>query len=438
MSIWSNYSKEQQDDYISYIKMYGSLSAMFNQKSSETGAPYLDSKFQETVYSRSFHADAVDIGNTPHDMKSIINGESIGIGIGIKTWLSSKPSYQKVMQLKSFKDEINSVKDNEEALANKLSEIKNKKLMIDYNRLGLNKSGNIYHYITRDSGEITIQETSYPLVDINRVEPIKLTKTSFEFKDELKKYKYTFGDNQIWMMFGEERDHTLIDKVKINIMDDPFDFLKKAFQLKHDGKIVIPDLNFKNKQKKSDAVYLPLYSYKTGKVNEKSGLNAWNGASKNKNSGIPRPEAEVYIPVPKAFLKKELHWFNPKIDFTNYEEYKQKTSANSYTFMLHLPDGTEYSAFIGQAGFKAIETDPQNALGKWLLYKVLNLTKGQLVTFEMLRRAGFDSVKIWHKYPNDYKNVWIDFAPIGSFERFMNGQLQDDEEDIEQLIGKSK
>jgi len=128
VSIWSHYSKEQQDDYITYLKMYGSLSAMFNQKSSETGAPYLDSKFQETVYSKSFDAEAVDIGNTPHDMESVINGKRVGIGI--KTWLNSKPSYQKVMQLKSYKDEINVLINDEEALANKLSKIKNKKWII--------------------------------------------------------------------------------------------------------------------------------------------------------------------------------------------------------------------------------------------------------------------------------------------------------------------
>lgn len=78
--------------------MYGSLSAMFNQKSSETGAPYLDSKFQETIYAKSFASEDVDIGNTPHDIRSTFGSEKIGIGI--KTWLSSKPSYQKVMQLK--------------------------------------------------------------------------------------------------------------------------------------------------------------------------------------------------------------------------------------------------------------------------------------------------------------------------------------------------
>lgn len=435
VSVWSSYSEEQQNEYISYIEMYGALSAMFNQKSSETGAPYLNSKYQETVYARSFDAEEVDFGNTPHDMKSKINGNNIGIGI--KTWLNSKPSYQKVMQLKSYKNEIDLVKNDKDALANKLATIKNRKLKMDYNRLGLSESGNIYHYITRDRGEVSIQETAYPLVDIDKVEPVNLTSTSFEFRDEFKKYKYTFGDSQIWMMFGEQDDSTLIKSIKIDIMDDPFSFLKRAFQVKHDSEIIIPGFGSSKSKKETDTVYLPLYSYRYGKVGEKSGLNAWNGAPKSPKSNIPRPEAEVYIPIPKKFLEMKPRWFNPNIDFLDYKKYKSETGKNNYAFTLHLPDGKTYPALVGQQEFKALETNPQSALGKWLLYNVLNLSKGELVTNDTLRKAGFDSVKLWHKKIDDYENIWIDFAPIGSFERFMNGQLQDDEEDVEQMAEKS-
>jgi len=298
---------------------------------------------------------------------------------------------------------------------------------MDYNRLGLEDEGNIYHYVTRDSGEVTIQETAYPLIDISKVEPVKLTDTSFLFKDDLKQYKYTFGDSQIWRRFGDEKDSTVIDKVRIHIMDDPFTFLKDIFGVKHSGVLG-------SKAKVSDSVYLPLYSYNDGKVPMASQLNAWNGKPKNKNSNKPRPEAEVYIPIPKAFLKKYPRWFDSNIDFTNYKKYKESTGESNYSITLHLPDGTEYPAFIGQEGFKALQTNPQSALGKWLLYNVLGLKKGQPVTNDILRKAGFDSVRIWHKDPKDHKNVWIDFAKIGSFEMFMNGQLQDNEDDIEQYL----
>ena len=135
MTIWQKYSEEERKNYEDYLRMYGALSAMFNQKSSETGAPYLDSKFQETIYAKTFNSEDVDIGNTPHDIRSEFGSEKIGIGL--KTWLNSKPSYQKVMQLKSYRSDIDpflptAKKDGDpEALANILSQIKNDRLITD-------------------------------------------------------------------------------------------------------------------------------------------------------------------------------------------------------------------------------------------------------------------------------------------------------------------
>ena len=91
MTVWEEYSLEQREEYKDYLKMYGALSAMFNQKSSETGAPYLDSKFQETIYAKSFNSEDVDIGNTPHDIRSTFGNYKVGIGknlVKLKTIVS--------------------------------------------------------------------------------------------------------------------------------------------------------------------------------------------------------------------------------------------------------------------------------------------------------------------------------------------------------------
>ena len=45
MTIWDRYTQDERDGYIEYLKLYGALSGLFNQKASTTGAPYLDSKF---------------------------------------------------------------------------------------------------------------------------------------------------------------------------------------------------------------------------------------------------------------------------------------------------------------------------------------------------------------------------------------------------------
>ena len=108
MSIWEKYSKEQRNEYIKFLQVYGALTNLFRQKKGDL-IPYLDSKFQETVFAKTFEGKNVDIGNTPHDVLSVFGNNRIGIGL--KTWMNSKPSFQKVMQLKRYQQEINLIQN---------------------------------------------------------------------------------------------------------------------------------------------------------------------------------------------------------------------------------------------------------------------------------------------------------------------------------------
>lgn len=434
MTVWERYSKEEREDYKDYLRMYGALSALFNQKSSETGAPYLDSKFQETIYARSFNSEDVDIGNTPHDIRSKFGSENIGIGL--KTWLSSRPSYQKVMQLKRYRTQIEPFQHDPEALAKEVSEIKNQRLITDYKRLGLDPENNIYHYVTRDAGKMLISETSYPLVDTANLKPGKLTSKSFIFSDGLKDYKYTFGDCEIWMRFDPEyKDTILLDTLDIDIMEDPFAFLKDAF--KKEKGVYIPN------KPKHKYLYLPLYSYRSKTVPESSGLNAWNGVPKAKGSHTVRPEGEAYIPIPKDVWKKSPYWLDPSINMADYANYKRDTGKSGIKINLHMPDGKIFPALFAQQGFKSLQTKPQSILGSWIL-NVLGITHPQrirydepatdIVTMNLLQKVGFDSVKLWHEDPNNPREVWIDFAEYGSFERFMKDQPQEIDQDDNDYI----
>lgn len=431
MTVWERYSKDEQKDYEDYLSMYGALSVLFNQKSSETGAPYLDSKFQETIYARAFNSEDVDIGNTPHDIRSTFGDKNIGIGL--KTWLSSKPSYQKVMQLKRYRTEIEPYQNDPDDLVYIISKIKNERLTTDYKRLGLNENDNIYHYVTRDAGQMLLYETSYPLVDMNALKPKKLTTKSFTFSDGIKEYKYTFGDSQIWMRFDpEDKNTTLLDILDIDILEDPFSFLKAAFKKQHGVYAPLePKYNY---------LYLPLYSYSKKAVGESSGLNAWNGKPKTKGSTTPRPKGEAYIPIPSSLWKKCPYWVDPKVNMADYKAYKRLTGNSGYKINLHMPDGQIFPAMFTQAGFKSLETKPQSILGSWIL-NVLGITNPQraqydkpatnIVTMKLLQEVGFDSVKLWHQDPDNLHEVWIDFAEYGSFERFMKdqSQIQDESEE---------
>ena len=422
MSVWDKYSKEQRDAYVNYLQMYGALSALFNQKSSMTGAPYLDSKFQETIYARCFNSKDVDIGNTPHDIRSTFDNERIGIGI--KTWLNSRPSFQKVMQLKSLRSEIDPIIDSHdaEALAYKLSAIKNQRLLTDYKRLGLVRDNNVYHYVTRDRGCMNIFETSYPLVDLDNLRPLKMTNSSLLYSDGYKRYKFTYSDHEIWMYFGENTSDTvLLSKFPVNILDDPFDFLRFAF-----NDYIKSNLSYVRNNKYDDEIFLPLYSYRYKKVLPSSGLNNWN--SLPKSGTTVRPEGEAYIPIPKILWRYKPYWVDPKVNMGDYKLYHRKTGLSSVKIKLHMPDGSVFDAIFTQSNFKGLQTNPQSVLGKWLLSALginkpvrerYDLPSDNVVTMHLLQQVGYDSVRLWHKDPNKPRDIWIDFAEYGSFERFI-------------------
>ncbi|MGO4773455.1 NgoFVII family restriction endonuclease [Flavobacterium sp. W22_SRS_FK3] len=439
MSIWEQFSKEQRDEYVKFLQVYGALSNLFRQKQGDQ-IPYLDSKFQETVFAKIFNGQNVDIGNTPHDVLSVFGNKRIGIGL--KTWMGSKPSFQKVMQLKRYQNEINKYRNDLHSLAYKISEIKNDRMKSDYERLGLLENQNIYHYVTRDKGIFTINECAYPLIDLNNLTILNETSSALSWSDGNKDYRYTFGDSQILQKFDSKKYSTLtLNQFDVKIIEDPFDFLLKAY------------FGLIETTKASDSeiveVYLPLYSYQSKEVEEKSGLNAWNGKPKNTGSDTPRPLNEVYIPVPREFHNKNPDFFTENIfEFENVRKNftGKKADKPEIRFYLQLPNGKKIPSLLTGDGMKNFQSGSnteydengkrygQSALGQWLLVDVLGLKEREPVTREWLQKKGTDSVRLWRK-KGDYTTINIDFAPIGSFEMFMKDEpIPLDEEDITPFI----
>ena len=454
MSVWEKYTKEQQDEYKKFLQVYGSLSNLFRQKHGEP-IPYLDSKFQETIYARVFSSENVDIGNTPHDILSVFGSERIGIGL--KTWMNSTPSYQKVMQLKRYKDDIMAQEHNPYDMVYVISSIKNERMKSDYNRLGLDENSNIYHYITRDAGALVIQECTYPLIELDKITNVNRTDSSITWTDGVKNYKFTFGDSQIWQYFGDSRDSTILDKIIVEIMEDPFTFLVKAYESlgpssSEMGRKILTKafmssgndtIAFPLDKDASDNIvecFLPLYSFRSKEVEQKSGLNAWNAAPKNPLNPTPRPLNEVYIPIPREFHNKYPDFFVKNIfEFEKMQsEYNgEKKFKPEIRFTLVLPNGREIPALVTQDQHKGLqsgsldEIDPntgklfgQSALGQWLLVDVLGLDERIPVTRDWLAKKGIDSVRLWHKKGN-YRRIYIDVAPYNSFENFMNDIIVD-------------
>jgi hypothetical protein len=155
-------------------------------------------------------------------------------------------------------------------------------------------------------------------------------------------------------------------------------------------------------------VILPLYSYSKSKgyfVPEKSGLNQFNAGGRKRN------ELEVYIPVPKK-IQDFFPSFFPSRDIP---------------FSLILPDGKVLSAKICQDGGKALMSNPNKALGEWILRKVLNKKPLELVTMDDLDRLGFDSVCIENMHSKDElgnQEYRISFSNVNeSYQSFISDEI---------------
>ena len=70
---------------------------------------------------------------------------------------------------------------------------------------------------------------------------------------------------------------------------------------------------------------------------------------------------------------------------------------------------------VAQQGGKGLMSNPNSALGKWILRDILQLKENELVTKEQLDIIGIDSVKLSKDENGEYH---LDFLKSGSYEDF--------------------
>jgi hypothetical protein len=144
----------------------------------------------------------------------------------------------------------------------------------------------------------------------------------------------------------------------------------------------------------SNYVILPLFSEQGGiHVPERSGLNQWNA------DGRLRASDEAYIRIP-SWIHRVFRGFFPSRDTS---------------FVLTLPNGTNISAKVCQDNSKALMSNPNVALGEWILRIVLNQSYGKLATYQTLINAKIDSVKIVKINESNYS---ISCCPLGTYNEF--------------------
>lgn len=367
----SNWSSNTQ--YFEMLKLMASLSKLF----SENSIPYLDYRLTENLFCKYFNAINDARSCTAYDAR-------IGdLGIGIKTFgIASGASTEKIAEFNKLKPQLDPFHGLE--LAEKLAKFRNDRIDFADNTYGV--SERLYHIVGRVNGALRIFNSPYRRIDISRISRVSENSSSLSFQVDDDVYNFNKSKSVLMKRFTLPDEHT---DIIVDILDDPLEALSFLLnplnpsspvspqQIQHFHQVTL----FQPRIKGVDYVVLPLYSTRgrIAIVPQKSGLNQWNAA------GRRRDENEVYIPVPRSLNSNYPNFF----------------PGHEVSFILILPTGEELSAKICQAGDKALMSNPNSALGKWILRTVLQKQPGELVTMDDLVRFGIDSVLIEKTHTQD-------------------------------------
>lgn len=251
-TIWQQYNLDSREQYVAAIKALGTLSALFRQKADGTidHTAYISSKYQETVFARFFNGLVVDKGNDPYDVMvpSPISGKRDLVGI--KTFLNSSSSMQKIMQFKSVATTEGWtawIKEGEyQRLVARISELRNQKLRSTQNLLAgagvtpENAFENIfYHYLSPlKDGRVYVGEADYSFMDESnlsyKVPDESKRISSLQFSDGKNDYKYTPADSTLYMRFVHTKKSDIggdiVDEFAVRQLADPHSSLMRLIE----------------------------------------------------------------------------------------------------------------------------------------------------------------------------------------------------------------
>lgn len=347
---------QSNEQYFDMLVLLSSLSNLF----SDNSVPYLDYRVAENLFCKYFNAINDARSCTAYDAR-------LGtLGVGIKTFgIKKGSSTEKIAEFNKLKPQLDVLSGK--SLAVQLAQFRNERIEFANNTFDVSDS--VYHIVGRCEGGLQIFNTPYEKINIDDIHAVKDNKTSLSFVSGGEFYNFNKSKSVLMKRFFLPKEYKY---VPVEILEDPLQLLSELLRKQ------TKELKKACLQKGVDYVVLPLYSTrgKVAHVQEKAGLNQWNA------SGRKRDENEVYIPIP-AKIHKEYPDFFPTKD---------------EPFELQLPHGESLSAKICQEGGKALMSNPNSALGEWILRKVLKKKPGELVTMEDLNRFGVDSVYIEKKH----------------------------------------
>lgn len=377
-----NYPSERINIYKEMLENTGALSKLF----SESDCPYLVSRSTENIYCEGLQAENLSRSDCTADAK-LIDSKRGNIGVGIKTFLHNNGrTLQKIAEFNKQTDEYRD--KNPKELVKKVAELRNKR--ITFTNSTHNLSQMIYHCVTRSPGMIHIYELPMDLVDISNIKNINKKATTISFEDGMNEYSFNITKSTLYKRFNFENTKPILE-FPVTIIEHPYLALSS---LGKSSNSKVAESSASALHIENPYVILPLFSDRGERsVPERSGLNQWNA------NGRARDADEIYIPIP-AWIHTVFPDFFPDRDVT---------------FTLQLPDNKELSTKVCQEGRKALMSNPNKELGKWLLRQVFDLEERELLTYQQLVDLDIDSVRVT-KINDDYYQ--IDFCELGTYDEF--------------------
>lgn len=372
-----NYNKQELDNYLKDLQIVGSLSSLF----SDSDIPLLHYRVPENLYCSLFGAENLARADVSVDAKLRT------YGIGIKTFIErNKRTFQKIAE---FNSQVELYRDLEPLdKVKKIAELRNRRIIFTKDVYNINNM--IYHCIVRNHDGFFLFEEDMFLINVDKIVLDEINKHIYKFHDDLAEYQFNESKSTLYKKFITEN---YFASIPVSILEDPMQVLRK---LNLSGEVA----------KVTEILMLPLYTYdrstKQKVVAEKSGLNQWNA------SGRIRDLDEIYIPYPAEIRSINENFFPNR----------------NTPFDVKLPNGKTLSMKVCQDGGKALMSNPNKDLGKWLLRDILKIDKGVLVTYEMLLEIGIDAI-IFEKTNNNYK---LNFVKVGKFEEYRSHILEPDYE----------
>lgn len=372
-----NYNKQELDNYLNDLQTVGSLSSLF----SDSDIPLLHYRVPENLYCSLFGAENLARADVSADAKLR------SYGIGIKTFVEgNKKTYQKIAEFNSQAELYRDLSPLDKI--KKIAGLRNRRITFTKDVYGIKNM--IYHCIVRNHDGFFLFEEEMFLINIDNIVLDEVNKHIYKFHDDLAEYQFNESKSTLYKRFITDN---YFASIPVNILENPMVALRKINLPSESAEI-------------TEILMLPLYTYdrstKKKKVAEKSGLNQWNA------SGRKRHPDEVYIPYPAEIRSINENFFPDR----------------NTSFDVILPNGKILSMKVCQDSGKALMSNPNRDLGKWLLREILKIDEGVLVTYEMLLEIGIDAI-VFEKTGNKYK---LNFAKVGKFEEYRDHILYSDYE----------